>query len=511
MKTKLIVHPLLFAIAPIFLLYSHNAVYVPFSDVFLPCVASVVLSVLLWSLTGIFLRDWQKSAIVSSLFVLLFLSFGYIYDAIRYFHIGEFKVGRAGYIIIAIVVLTIIVTTSLAKSRKNFQHLTRALNFVAAFLVVSSVFTAVSEVAATKELPVEKEVHASRTALASALPDIYYIVLDAHGRADILEEFYEYDSSEFIGALSGHGFYIAGKSNSNYCRTMLSLTSALNMVYLDELSSQVGRTSKDLFPLINMLKYNKVANFLRKQGYDFVTFSTGFSKTEIRNADIYLSRPGLLSEFQNVLLNTTPVPVILKEVIDQHELHRQRLLFTFKSLTELPDTDSPKFVFAHILSPHAPFVFGENGQPLKSDRPFYFRRNGDRMNESEQKEYRGKYRAQLSFINKKVAETVSAIIEKSDNPPIIIIQGDHGPASMLDYENLEETFHRERMAILNAYYFPEEIHKKLTPDISPVNTFRLVLNHYFATDYEPLENRSYYSTWSQPYEYFDVTDRLSAE
>ena len=68
----------------------------------------------------------------------------------------------------------------------------------------------------------------------SGQPDIYYIVLDAHGREDILRERYGLDTVPLIEALRRRGFYVADEATSNYGWTHLSLAATLNLTYLDE-------------------------------------------------------------------------------------------------------------------------------------------------------------------------------------------------------------------------------------------------------------------------------------
>ena len=48
------------------------------------------------------------------------------------------------------------------------------------------------------------------------------------------------------------------------------------------------------------------------------------------------------------------------------------------------------------------------------------------------------------------------------------------------------------MPILDAYYVSDEARADLYPEITPVNSFRVLFNHYFDADYPYLEDLSYY-------------------
>jgi len=115
------------------------------------------------------------------------------------------------------------------------------------------------------------------------------------------------------------------------------------------------------------------------------------------------------------------------------------------------------------------------------------------------------------FANSKVQSALEAIISRSVEPPVIILQSDHGPGSLLNKEDLRSTYLKERMSILNAYYLPDSGDAQLYEEITPVNTFRVVLNSYFGTDLELLGDESYFSTWSHPYVFINVTDDVAAE
>jgi hypothetical protein len=48
----------------------------------------------------------------------------------------------------------------------------------------------------------------------------------------------------------------------------------------------------------------------------------------------------------------------------------------------------------------------------------------------------------------------------------------------------------------------------LYPGISPVNTFRVILNTYFSAALPLLDDRSYFSRMTRPYDFIDVTERV---
>lgn len=114
----------------------------------------------------------------------------------------------------------------------------------------------------------------------------------------------------------------------------------------------------------------------------------------------------------------------------------------------------------------------------------------------------------MLYVNKRLLPAIDAILPQSPEPPIIILQADHGPGLLLDWEEPANTYFRERLAIFNAIRLPEGESAGFYDEMTPVNTFRLIFNHSFGTELEPLEDKSYFSTWPQPYVFIDVTDEV---
>ena len=65
------------------------------------------------------------------------------------------------------------------------------------------------------------------------------------------------------------------------------------------------------------------------------------------------------------------------------------------------------------------------------------------------------------------------------------------------------------MGIFNAYLFPGVDKSVFYSSITPVNSFRLLFNSYFGTDYDILEDRAFvFEDYNHPFKFYDVTDKL---
>ncbi len=349
-------------------------------------------------------------------------------------------------------------------------------------------------------------------------PDIYYIILDGYGRQDVLQNVYGFNNDDFVSYLESRGFFIAERARSNYVQTPLSLSSSLNFDYINFAQEYAGSKSINRLPLFSLLRNSRARMVLEQADYQFIATSSGYPFTEFTDADVYLS-PYLstLNELERFYLSTTVLdPLISADTtigntlrhylpLPGYEASRDRILYSLNQLTKIPEREGPKFVFVHIVGPHPPFVLNRRGEVVKPSGP-YLAGDGEAFGGSPA-EYQQQYIEQLIFINSQVQEAVEAILEKSVHPPIILIQGDHGPGSLLRRDSLENTCLFERSSILSAYYLPNNS-SSLPQDISPVNSFRVILNAYFGTNLDFLPNYTYFSPQSWPYDFTDITDQI---
>ena len=490
-------YPFFFSLYPALNLLAHNISQVQYAAGIRSLLVGGTGTILLTLVFRLIYQSWHRAAFVAAAWVLMFFSYGQVFDAIN----DKWKpVNLANWLLGIWVGLFILVVILGGLRRIHFDSVVVLFNFVSIGLLVYPAYLAInwtmlhSQPVTMKALGPEP----SFQGIAEKdLPDIYYIVPEDYGRVDLLKTWDNIDTSQFVQYLKDTGFYVAECSQSNYAmESELSIGSALNMEYLQNLSPKFTATNLDQGLIWNTLRYNSVEADLKKIGYKTVAFATGFAWSELNNSDVYIAPPLLwssLTSFEIELLRTTPVQrlenagVINLTEIDG-ERYRERTMLDFNSAATLARMPGPKFVFIHIISPHEPFVFDQDGKPI-DPAPF--------MNEAQlytPEQYKRGYQQQVPFVNMEFEKMFTTLISKSTRPLVIILQTDTGPLF---------TIGPDEFKILNAYYMPGHT-GQLYPGISPVNTFRVVFNAYLGTDLPLLNDVSYSSPIPQIYDFSPV-------
>ncbi|MHB1296346.1 MAG: sulfatase-like hydrolase/transferase [Anaerolineae bacterium] len=533
MKRPWVVHPFLVAAFPVLSLFWSNRTQVLPKSLPLPLLASVALAAVLFGALALILRHAAKAGLIVTLLLAAFFSYGHLQTALANGSAAAMWVAQPLVLLALLTLFWALAVVLIMRGRGEFINATKLANAASVCLVIiplynTALFAVRTASSAGSDATARAESQAAQatspdtaTYTQGTLPSIYYIILDGYARQDVLRDLYGYDNAPFLEALRQEGFFVADGARANYAQTTLSLSSALNLRYLDDVARDTGLDSEDRTPLQGMIASSEVSRYLQQQGYQYVTFSSGYVFTEIRTADVYASRKGSwgLDAFQQMLLSTTPVQVVLDALgvssaeLEGAALHRAEVLYTFDHLADVAALEQPVFVLAHIISPHPPFAFTADGQPIDREAKFSIQDGSHLIREGRlsREQYIEGYVEQLQFVNSRILQTVRAIKAESSTPPIIIIQADHGPGSHLDWDSAVKTDARERLSILSAYYAPEAVQADLYAGITPVNSFRLVFHHLFGLDLPLLEDRSYFSTWGRPYRFIDVTERIKAQ
>ncbi|UCD17086.1 MAG: hypothetical protein JSV44_11635 [Candidatus Zixiibacteriota bacterium] len=509
-----VIHPLLFAAFPILFLYAQNAREMLLKEAILPLLAVLCFAAISTPLLGKFLQSRYKGGLVTTIIIVLFFSYGHLRVAMPEigFTLGQLRIGPNKILMPVWLIVLFLGIRLTVRTRRDLGALTRILNVLGLVLVAVQIIqgAAVAAIRPERQLPTSRIFTPGQ--LPERLPDVYFLIVDGYGREDILRNLYGYDNSGFLGFLRGRGFFIADSSHTNYCQTLLSTAATMNMDYISQLG-EYDPASKDRIPLIERLWDNDVCRLFKELGYSIAAFASGYGSTELKSADKYISATWTASEFQNILYSTTPLPIILRYIYSPFDVHRKRITHVLDNLPEDLGIPLPKFVFAHIVSPHPPFVFGPHGEPIQRDRVFNL---GDGSHYYETggtvEEYRAGYSGQMTYINSRLKAVIAELLDRPpDQQPIIILQSDHGPGSELSWVGSATTNLKERFSILNAWYLPGIDENPMYHRISSVNTFRVIFNLYFGTQFDLLPDLSFYSTWTHPFALTPVTRKPGGE
>lgn len=481
MLKRVPLYPILFALFPVLSLAAYNIDEISLDVAFRSLFLALLLGAAMFGLAGWILRDWQRAALAVLALLFFFFLYGQVYNLLEDVTFGGVSIFRHRTLLPLFGVLAAAALYLVVRRLSQPGRYTWGLNLLAIFLLIYPASQILLSVLQQKSADRSVQTSYRPVAASTSRPDIYYIILDAYGRADVLRNLMGYDNSEFLNSLRQRGFYVADCSQSNYAYTEFSLASSLNYDYLDNLNVSHSRSER-----IALLKHNAVRSFLEANGYTVVAFPTGWAYTEWKDADRYIDfeHPVTsLTEFESLILDTTALRAVSDfqsrspAEASHKDLRRLRILSLLDNLKKLPGMEDDLFVFAHMVVPHPPYTFDANGEVPAFEGK-----------ESTSEENAAAYVEQLKFVNREILAVVDALLRDSQVPPVIIIQGDHGPLPDVGVEG------PQKLSILNAYYLPGiEAEKVLYSSITPVNSFRVVLNSYFGQNLPLLEDQSYFA------------------
>lgn len=500
-------HPILFALYPLISLYGPNMSIIPPGDLIRPGLIMLACVAVLWMVSSMGFRNIASGAAATSITVFSLVSFGHVWATLQ-------KAGNppdTNLFCITWLVITLAAAVFGGRASKGRPNAAYFPNLVGSFLMVLAL-GAVGMGYAKLSFKSAKVVNIEKgTAHVERPPDIFYIILDGYGRQDQLRRVMGFDNASFIQALKDRGFYIADQSHSNYCQTELSVCSSLNMEMLPSLFPEIPTESTDRGPIDNALDHNRLAAILKREGYLTVGVTSGFPSIHVSSTDLQMTHDSGLTLLESTLLEMTPFQFSDGVMETQHGQKRTNLKSAVSNLISLSrPTASPRFVFAHLLCPHPAFVFKPDGSELNLSGV-----HGDLYDGSDfmehggtHEKYRQGYVSQVQWLNSQVLRIVDALQKRPGPPPIIVLQGDHGSKLGLDQNLLAKTDIQECFSNLACFYVPENIREKLYPTVTPVNEFRIITATLFNLRLPLLPDRSFYSGWTHPFSYQEVTSRL---
>lgn len=480
-----IVCPILFSIYPVIFLYTHNIQMLRMDQLILPISFAIILALVCFALWKKILKNNIKASLATTAFLIIFWYYDFIFKGFNYFidlnhwHVLPLLIFIYGHFVYFLYCFN---------KKRNLVNVNQFLFTFTFFLIMYNFFIAMpGEI--QKQL-VASEFESNNTTIKtdgtlSTYPDIYYIIFDEYARVDSIKREWGYDNKEFAKFLKDSGFYLAKESLSRDISTLKVMPEIANIRYFYN-----ERSDSELIALYHN---NYLFDYFNKLDYEVIFFDgwrhgTGGKIPDYVNLLTYekvieeqAESKGFLyyDTFSILLIERSILSLLGFMKLDQTDvLYYDGNLAVIDYLKNVaPYKESPKFIFAHIMCPHLPYVFDRDGNLTNNKTHYWQYENYSKA------ELRGMYLEQYIFITKEIKSIIKAIQAKNEDA-LIIIQSDHGPRPTSAGNISPE----EALKVLNAIYFPDKNYGALYKSISPVNTIRIVLNQYFGESHELLED-----------------------
>jgi len=412
-------------LAPTVVLATYGDTHTSPEHLWRPLVASVVAALLVFGLLGL-TRRWHFAALVTTLVVLAVLGV---------------------YPILGVLALAAIVVTYQAIRRRTwsvYAQFTRPLNVVFGLWFGIALGTAVFA-----SLP--EGVPDADPVTISPGPNVYLVLLDGYPRADTLMEYFDFDNQPFLDELGHRGFAVADLSRSRYTETAQVIPTMLHQRPLEDLLDGEWDGSNAQYRLMRQLiNHSPTQDAYEAAGYRTYSIVSGATGLDWRTADVVFESPWP-STFERHLL----AQGLLRKLVPFDAMHRASVLDSFDALAESAGP-SPRFVLAHFMSPHDPYVFRADGSPAEPCGSECTNHAGppnptlaDRLT------------GQVAYLNRLVLQAVDRIVAV-DPEGIIVVFSDHGLRR--DPADRDEWF-RTLFAARNATAPGDVVVLDLIPDV----------------------------------------------
>ena len=464
-----------------------NVGFIPVSDAFILLIVYTGGSLLAGVLVWLLLRDRRKAAIVTA----AIMAFFFFYEAFIQWVTGRFPhrfFTRNSFLLSSGLLLLIAIFVLVKKSKRRFSRLYLFLNILLLVYVVTDSGWLVVKVLHPPVNPLS--VYASGkdepalSCTGCSRPNVYFLLFDEYAGSLSLKEQYHFDN-DLDNFLLKQGFHINEQSSSNYNLTPFSMASVLNMSYIEGIKTPLHIESQDYMNTYRLIRDSRVVSLFSKEGYDIKNLSIfdlagqptrawqSFLPLDTRLITARTLAQRLERHWNSLLIGYLGIKHFVVRDYMKYEAVNEE--FLQKAASEADQKGGqPKFVYAHIMMPHFPYLFDSLGR-RRSDSAIY---SDLHANPS------AAYLGYLRYTNGRM-ETLVGHIRQKDPDAVILLCGDHGYRGAANWQDPSFLFQN-----LNAVYFPDHVYTAWSGKVSFVNQFRIVFNQLFETGYPLLKDSS---------------------
>ena len=474
--------PLFLLLLPLFFflhILNENFSPVLFKDCLLLIIAGIAISLCVYGLLFLFYKNSRKAALLSFFIIAFILFFGSLYDFVEA-KFGRIFLLKYTVIIPAFLLASILVAVYLRRTKHQLLRIVFYLNTLFLLLAAWELFVFGTKSLNTKPIHTAAISQQLQPCDTCSQPDIYLIVADVYAGAQEVKDLFSFDNSPFERQLESRGFHITHNTFSNYNSTVYSMSSSLNMGYLESLNTTVI-SHKDMFNCQELIKKNQLTGFLQKQGYSI----TNHSFFDVADKDKLVSIP-FFPKKRDIFLAQTLFGHVEKHLgfhwaTDEKIEAIRKVHYINNNIIDSSTTagldskkQKPVFTYTHLALPHNPYFYDSSGNKIPVS-----------LLTDEYKYRKDAYIQYLVYANKRFLQLIDNILANSAKPPVIVLMSDHGFRQFN-----EPTDKKYYFMTLNAVYLPNKNYKGFYNGMSNVNLFRAILNAQFGQQLPMLKDSS---------------------
>ncbi len=478
MKKKIRNSPFFLVLLPFFFVlhgFAENTGFIGWKDLAGLLLVYSGAALLLFAAGYLFYRKSIPSALLAFYLVGIYLFFGFIQDKLKV-HLPV--LARYRLLLPAFAAIFVLLAWRLYKSRHSFSGISFFLNMLLLIYIGVDLVKLQWKSAQTARGAAATGYsgnYAYKACKGCSLPDIYFLLFDAYTGSLSLRERYRYDNEGLDSFFVQRGFSLQHASRGNYYFTAFSMASMLNMSYLLNITDKNAVTTDDYNRSVNLIKNNQVAACLAQQGYQVINYSV----FDLAGSPAPVNE-SYLPVKTKLITAATLLPRLQKDLgwqwagntLYKTRNNNEQLMESVKK-ESLRSVSAPRFIYAHIYLPHAPFYYDEQQQPKKEP---------DIARESAAFSLPA-YLAYLPYTNRKIKELVTTILQNTGGKAVIVFMSDHGFNNETIPVDSFYTFQNQ-----NAVYFPGKDYHLLYDSITGVNQFRVLFNTLFKQQYPLLKD-----------------------
>jgi len=426
-------------------------------------------------------KNKDRYTLAFSTILFIFLFFGTIIDTAAAIRLVNPVTVVDTKLIIGFLAVCIIISIICSKLSQSITI--KLLKFWLVYCILLLVYDSVAFIFSVKKE--NKYLSASTNTISFSnrpKPSIFFLLLDMYPSDTILKKYMTYDNVQLNSFLKEKGFFVTGNAHSLYEETYYSISSTLSLKPLEYIHDNTIKEYKKKLIALKNIEQPMLLKSFEKNGYIIRNYSVfniqGAASPLQFNLNYHLDNVLTSATFFNRFYNGfEPDFFLANRNIDLSCLKKSwssniksdlaTLQTDFNLLMDsFPNFNVPSFNYFHFMMPHPPIIYDSSGKEHSVKDMYNY--NGFEKTITNFTSY-------TKYANNELMKMVDTIFKKAGKNVIIVIQGDHG------YREAEERFpDAVKYGILNAVYLPGKNYSNFNDSMTPIFTFRQVLENQFG-------------------------------